>query len=91
MSSVISRTCTACGCAIPPERLAVLPEAVTCVKCSSQRDTRYRGAVLYEHKTAGSLAVFADATSFQHFKGLTDRKGQQSILRKLTPGGGRAL
>jgi hypothetical protein len=41
--------------------------------------------MIYDHKTAGALAVFSDSEAFDSFKNATNRKGQQSILRKTTP------
>jgi hypothetical protein len=48
------------------------------------------GIMVYDHKTAGEL-MYVPASHFKSVKSMVDRKGQQSILRKITPGNGRAL
>jgi hypothetical protein len=83
--------CHSCGATIPQERLEAIPNCTVCVRCASKTVTKYRGAMVYDHKTAGSLAVFSDADSFNNFKSATDRKGQSSILRKQMDGGGRLM
>lgn len=47
------RTCVKCKQAISAERLEVLPETYTCVKCSTVQ--RYVGHMSFEHKTAPAL------------------------------------
>jgi hypothetical protein len=81
----MSITCQACGRLVPPERVAALPETRHCVSCAATAVGRKRGAMVYDHKTAGSLAVFADASAFQHYKATFGRVGQQSILRRVSP------
>lgn len=49
----MNRNCVRCKNIIPAERLAVLPDTHTCVKCSTVE--KYVGAMIYDHKTAGRL------------------------------------
>lgn len=49
-------TCVFCKCEIPVERLEILPETTTCVKCS--RVQKYQGANVFTHKTAPTLVFF---------------------------------
>ena len=46
------------------------------------------GAMIFEHKTAGSLHVMQPDV-YQDFKAKTSRKGQSSTLRNVLVGGGR--
>lgn len=48
------RTCVRCKIVIPQSRLEILPETHTCVNCSGVQ--KYVGAMIFEHKTAPSLA-----------------------------------
>lgn len=48
------RTCVRCKIVIPAERLDVLPDTHTCVSCSGVQ--KYVGAMIFDHKTAPSLA-----------------------------------
>lgn len=48
------------------------------------------GIMIYDHKTAGSLMMIPKS-QFGSLKKLMDRKGQSSILRKVTPNGGRKI
>ena len=48
------RTCVRCKIVIPAERLDVLPDTHTCVSCSGVQ--KYLGAMIFDHKTAPSLA-----------------------------------
>lgn len=47
------RTCVRCKEVIPAERLDILPETHTCVKCSGVQ--KYVGAMIFDHKTAPHL------------------------------------
>lgn len=42
-----------CGTAISQERLDILPNTYSCVRCSTEQP--YQGAMVYDHKTAGRL------------------------------------
>jgi hypothetical protein len=48
------------------------------------------GIMIYDHKTAGSL-MMVPRSQFKSVKKMMDRKGQSSILRKVTPNGGRKI
>jgi hypothetical protein len=48
------------------------------------------GIMVYDHKTAGSL-MMVPKSQFKSVKKMMDRKGQSSILRKVTPNGGRKI
>lgn len=48
--------CSCCNSPIPQERLDILPETLTCVKCS--RVQKYVGANVFTHKTAPTLVFF---------------------------------
>lgn len=48
------RTCVRCKIVIPQSRLEILPETHTCVNCSGVQ--KYVGTMIFEHKTAPSLA-----------------------------------
>jgi hypothetical protein len=48
------RTCFKCKTPISVERLEILPDTHTCVKCSGVQ--KYVGAMIFDHKTAPSLA-----------------------------------
>ncbi len=47
------RTCIRCKVPIPQERLEILPNTHTCVSCSTEQ--QYRGAMVFDHKTAPRL------------------------------------
>lgn len=47
------RKCIRCKSEIPQIRLEILPETHTCVGCSTTQ--KYRGVMIFEHKTAPSL------------------------------------
>lgn len=44
-----------CGAVIPAERLAILPNTTSCVKCSTEQPKK--GQMVYNHKTAPELVV----------------------------------
>lgn len=52
---------------------------------------RYRGALYFNHKTGGILQVFKNPEDFERHKKITNRKGQQSVLRNVLFAGGRAV
>lgn len=61
-----------------------------CMSCAKRgvSQSRYMGAMIFEHKTAGSLHVMQPDV-YQDFKAKTSRKGQSSTLRNVLVGGGR--
>jgi RNA polymerase-binding transcription factor DksA len=50
--------CASCHQPIPQERLEALPGTTRCVKCSDTR--KVKGALIFEHKTGGSLQVVSE-------------------------------
>lgn len=83
-------TCQCCFGDIHPIRLEYGYR--TCVRCATKGigQSKYRGAMVYMHKTAGELVVMNEET-FTDFKAKTNRIGQSSILRHVTPSGGRLV
>ena len=49
---------------------------------------KYKGTMIYDHKTAGALQVMMP-DEYDNFKKVTDRKGQSSVLRNVLDAGGR--
>ena len=49
---------------------------------------KYKGSMIYDHKTAGTLQVMMP-DEYDNFKKVTDRKGQSSVLRNVLDAGGR--
>lgn len=47
--------CVFCGEGIPPERLEVLPDTQTCVKCTTE--AKKLCVPSYPHKTGGTIIV----------------------------------
>ena len=47
--------CTKCSIPIPPERLAAIPETLTCVRCSDV--SAIVGFMVFDHKTAPRLVT----------------------------------
>lgn len=52
---------------------------------------RYKGSLVFEHKTGGVLQLFKNPEDFERHKKITNRKGQQSVLRNVLFAGGRAV
>jgi len=73
--------CSQCGSPVPIERTAL--GLFSCVTCARLRPTpKYRGAVIYGHKTAGAVTIMSP-DEFSYFKKVTRRSGQRSILRNV--------
>ena len=49
---------------------------------------KYKGTMIYDHKTAGSLQIMSP-NEYDGFKKVTSRKGQSSVLRNVLDAGGR--
>ena len=49
---------------------------------------KYKGTMIYEHKTAGTLQIMSPS-EYDGFKKVTSRKGQSSVLRNVLDAGGR--
>ena len=80
--------CSCCSEAIESARAELgLRVCLSCAKRGVSQ-SRYMGAQVYEHKTAGFLQVMLPDT-FADFKAKTSRKGQSSTLRNVLVGGGR--
>lgn len=54
------------------------------------KQEKMMGIMVYNHKTAGEL-IMVPASQFKAVKSMMDRKGQQSLLRKVAPNGGRVI
>ena len=54
------------------------------------KQEKMMGIMVYNHKTAGELMMVPES-QFKAVKSMMDRKGQQSLLRKVTPNGGKAI
>lgn len=81
--------CPLCRATLQPERLAL--GFYTCVSCAQQRPVpKYKGAMIYGHKTAGAVALMSP-DEFSYFKKVTRRRGQQSVLRNVLHANGRAV
>jgi hypothetical protein len=82
-------TCPSCSRRIEQGR-ADLGLAL-CLSCAQTRPvTRYRGAMIYGHKTAGAVHLMAP-DEFSRYKKLSNRRGQSSVLRNVLEANGRAL
>lgn len=57
-----------------------------CMKKANEE--KPRGVMVYEHKTGPTLWVLSKE-AFEDYKAKNRRTGQQSILRNVTPNGGR--
>lgn len=51
--------CAGCRQPIPEARLQAVPGTTRCVKCQGSQDTRVKGRVVYDHKTAGAVEVLS--------------------------------
>lgn len=82
-------TCPSCGKRIEQARIDL--GLGSCLVCAQSRPvTRYRGAMIYGHKTAGAVCLMSP-DEFSRYKKLTNRKGQSSVLRNVLVAAGRAL
>lgn len=81
--------CPSCYETVEPAREELgLP---TCYACASTHPVpRYKGAMVYAHKTGGAISLMAPE-EFTRFKKLTNRKGQMSIIRNVLFAQGRAV
>jgi hypothetical protein len=80
-----------CSCCSEPIEVARAELGLrVCLSCAKRgvSQSRYMGAMVFEHKTAGSLQVMQPDV-YQDFKAKTSRKGQSSTLRNVLVGGGR--
>jgi hypothetical protein len=80
-----------CLCGNPLEEGRAALGLPTCLPCAQARPApRYRGAMIYGHKTAGAICLMSP-DEFSHYKKLTNRRGQSSVLRNVIVANGRAL
>ena len=63
--------CNKCGNEIPAERLEILPNTTTCVKCSTVQ--RIKGNMVFEKKMASEM-VLRQPGAGDPFKGSTFRR-----------------
>jgi hypothetical protein len=81
--------CPSCLEPLHPERLNL--GFHVCVSCAQASPVpRYKGAMIYGHKTAGAVALMSP-DEFTYFKRVTRRRGQQSVLRNVLHANGRAV
>lgn len=80
--------CPCCSQTVEAARVELgLKVCLACAK-KGKHQAKYLGAMVFEHKTAGTLQVMS-AETFADFKAKTARKGQSSTLRNVLVGGGR--
>lgn len=82
-------TCPQCGGGMEQARHDL--GLASCFSCAQARPiTRYRGAMIYGHKTAATVCLMSP-DEFSRYKKLTNRRGQSSVLRNVLVANGRAL
>lgn len=81
--------CSDCGQPIEMERLNL--GFSRCKGCAFDRPVdRVRGAMVYGHKTAGSVDVMSPEM-WSYYKKISRRVGQRSALRNVLHAGGRSV
>lgn len=81
------RFCTSCGARINPVRVAMCADTTVCTEHAQAgfgQPAPVKAMMIYDHKTAGTLC-FMEESVFNESKRLSDRKGNMSILRKVSP------
>ena len=79
----IMRKC-ACGNHVEDERIELLDSRV-CSRCAANgiaQPAAIKGFMVYDHKTAPDICIM-NASDFAYAKSMTDRVGQESILRNI--------
>lgn len=79
--------CICCNCKINPIRIHLCPETKVCTVCAKHghgQPPPVKAIMIFDHKTGGELHYMSEG-AFQETKRLTNRKGQTSILRKVSP------
>lgn len=74
----------ACGNHVEEERIELLDSRV-CSACAAKgiaQPAAIKGFMVYDHKTAPDICFMSDR-DFAYAKSMTDRVGQESILRKI--------
>jgi hypothetical protein len=77
------RQCS-CGNQVEDERIELLDSSV-CSVCAAKgfaQPPALKGFMVYDHKTAPDICFMSDR-DFAYAKTMTDRVGQESILRKI--------
>lgn len=83
-----SNPCACCSQTIEVARVELgLKVCLRCAKHGRHQGV-YKGAMVFEHKTAGALQIM-NAETFTDFKAKTSRRGQSSALRNVMVAGGR--
>ena len=81
--------CADCGQPIEVERLNL--GFSRCKGCAFDRPVdRVRGAMVYGHKTAGSVNVMSPE-AWSYYRKISRRVGQRSALRNVLHAGGRSV
>lgn len=82
-----TRYCSLCGTRINPIRVNICPDTPVCTahaQAGKGQPPIMKAVMIYDHKTAGELC-FMPEQQWSETKRLTDRKGNMSILRKVSP------
>lgn len=69
--------CKNCNSPIPEGRLKILPNATTCVNCSSEE--KVAGITVVHHKTGHTVEVVKDQETAKEFNRLSSRAGYGSM------------
>lgn len=79
--------CMICGTRINPVRLIMCEGTNVCTvhaRAGYGQPPPMRGMMIYDHKTAGEICIMPEKV-WREAKRLTDRRGNMSILRKVSP------
>lgn len=81
--------CPSCNSVLEPGRIEL--GLTLCLACARANPVpKVRGAMVYGHKTAGAICLMAP-DDFTRYRKLTNRRGQQSVLRNVLHACGRAV
>lgn len=81
------RYCSSCGVRINPIRVAMCADTTVCTEHAQAglgQPPIIKAVMIYDHKTAGEICLMPEG-QWAETKRLTDRKGNMSILRKVSP------
>lgn len=79
--------CSTCGKRVNPTRLALCPDTTVCTEHAQAghgQPPRVKAMMIFDHKTGGTICMMPEKV-FNEAKRLSDRKGNMSILRKVSP------
>lgn len=82
-----SRYCSHCSTRINPIRLFFCPDTTICTEHAQAglgQPPPVKAMMIYDNKTGGTICFMPEKV-FNESKRLTDRKGNMSILRKVSP------